>query len=264
VEAALQKIFDKYKDMQKLYKEKKNELKQLIVKARTEAPLQDDEGNETPLKAQLEELAEFETIEQAEVALEEAEDQINRIVADPTVFRQYEKKKQELAAVRDDLEALTSRKEQRKTALESRQEPWEEALKTIISKVDQRFSKYMKELGCVGEVSLTKGDAHADNEEPSFKDYGVEIRVSFREGVKPTVLSARVQSGGERSVSTIMYLMAMQDMMVAPFRCVDEINQGLDERNERLVFRRIVKNSTKPPGPKGPTDHVGQVSVFLE
>ena len=46
--------------------------------------------------------------------------------------------------------------------------------------------------------------------------------------------------------------------MVAPFRCVDEINQGLDERNERLVFKRIVENSTKPPGPNGPTDHCGQ------
>jgi structural maintenance of chromosomes protein 5 len=260
----LKEIAAKYKEVQHHYKEKRNELKKLVIEARNEAPLQDAEGNETPLKAQLEELAEFETIEQAEVALEEAEDQINKVVADPGVFRQYEKKKQEVQAVRDDVEALTSRKEQRKSALESQQEPWEEALKAIISKVDQRFSKYMKELGCVGEVSLTKGNAGADNEEPSFKDYGVEIRVSFREGVKPSVLSARVQSGGERSVSTIMYLMAMQDMMVAPFRCVDEINQGLDERNERLVFRRIVKNSTKPPGPKGPTDHVGQVRACFE
>lgn len=33
------------------------------------------------------------------------------------------------------------------------------------------------------------------------------------------------RSGGERSVSTIMYLMALQEMMVAPFRAVDEINQ---------------------------------------
>jgi len=61
------------------------------------------------------------------------------------------------------------------------------------------------------------------------------------------VLSAQVHSGGERSVSTIMYLMALQNMMVSPFRCVDEINQGLDERNERLVFKRIVENSTTPP-----------------
>lgn len=79
----------------------------------------------------------------------------------------------------------------------------------------------------------------------NFIEWGIEIRVAFRENHKLQVLSARVQSGGERSVSTIMYLMALQDMMVAPFRCVDEINQGLDERNERLVFKRIVTNSTK-------------------
>lgn len=261
-EAKVNETTNKYKDVQTQYKERKNELKRLVAAARTEAPLQDDEGNETPLKALLDQLAEFETIEQAEVALEEAEDQISRVVEDPGVFRLYEKKREELAAVRDDMEALTNRKEQRKNALGSRQEPWEEALKNIITKVDIRFSQYMKELGCVGEVSLTKGESGDENEEPSFRDYGVEIRVSFRDGVKPSVLSARVQSGGERSVSTIMYLMAMQDMMVAPFRCVDEINQGLDERNERLVFRRIVKNSTKPPGPKGPTDHCGQVRAY--
>lgn len=45
--------------------------------------------------------------------------------------------------------------------------------------------------------------------------------------------------------------------MVSPFRCVDEINQGLDDRNERLVFKRIVENSTKPPN-RSPTDHAGQ------
>lgn len=109
-----------------------------------------------------------------------------------------------------------------------------------------------------GEVALTKGES-ADNDDKygNFKDWGIEIRVSFREGVRPSVLSARVQSGGERSVSTIMYLMALQEMMVCPFRCVDEINQGLDDRNERLVFKRIVANSCQPPE-RDPTDHCGQ------
>ena len=133
-------------------------------------------------------------------------------------------------------------------------EPWFETLTKTISKVDKRFWKYMGELGCVGEISLK----HEHDLNFSFKDYAVEIKVSFRRNVAPSVLSSRVQSGGERSVSTIMYLMAMQDMMVSPFRCVDEINQGLDDRNERLVFKRIVENSTQPPGSEGPTDHCGQ------
>ena len=38
--------------------------------------------------------------------------------------------------------------------------------------------------------------------------------------------------------------MAMQDMNHSPFRMVDEINQGMDERNERLVFSRIVACTT--------------------
>jgi hypothetical protein len=50
----------------------------------------------------------------------------------------------------------------------------------------------------------------------------------------------------------------LQELMVSPFRCVDEINQGLDERNERLVFRRIVQNSTKPPEHGNLTSHSGQ------
>jgi len=99
----------------------------------------------------------------------------------------------------------------------------------------------MMELGMAGEVRLAPQAAECQN----FKDWGIEILVKFREKAKLQVLSAQVHSGGERSVSTIMYLMALQELMTAPFRCVDEINQGLDERNERLVFKRIVMDSTR-------------------
>merc|ERR1739845_91077 len=112
----------------------------------------------------------------------------------------------------------------------------------------------MADLGCAGELQLSSGDkevirsGNRTNKEENlgnFKDWGIDIRVKFRSESDLQVLSARVHSGGERSVSTIMYLMSLQDLMVSPFRCVDEINQGLDEQNERLVFRRIVQNSTR-------------------
>lgn len=51
-------------------------------------------------------------------------------------------------------------------------------------------------------------------------------------------------------MSTIMFLMALQDMVKSPFRVVDEINQGMDERNERLVFKRIVENSVGSARPQ--------------
>ena len=65
------------------------------------------------------------------------------------------------------------------------------------------------------------------------------IRV-YREQENLQLLTAQRQSGGERAVSTIFYLMAMQSLSKSPFRVVDEINQGMDPRNERMVHERLV------------------------
>lgn len=42
-------------------------------------------------------------------------------------------------------------------------------------------------------------------------------------------------------MSTIFYLMSLQSLARAPFRVVDEINQGMDPRNERMVHERMVE-----------------------
>ena len=55
-----------------------------------------------------------------------------------------------------------------------------------------------------------------------------------------TQLDSHRQSGGERAVSTIFYLMSLQTLARSPFRVVDEINQGMDPRNERVVHERMV------------------------
>ena len=57
-----------------------------------------------------------------------------------------------------------------------------------------------------------------------------------------SVLDSHRQSGGERAVSTIFYLMALQSLARAPFRVVDEINQGMDPRNERYVLTSFILN----------------------
>lgn len=51
-------------------------------------------------------------------------------------------------------------------------------------------------------------------------------------------------------MSTLMYLMALQKLTSAPFRVVDEINQGMDEKNERLVLDRIVRNCCTSDNPQ--------------
>ena len=64
-------------------------------------------------------------------------------------------------------------------------------------------------------------------------------------GVVLQVLSPERHSGGEKSVATIMYLLSLQGITNTPFRVVDEINQGMDQTNERKVFQAMVDASKK-------------------
>ena len=236
----------------------KRKVKTKKDEAEAVAPIVDENNNELPLKKQLDEL-EVTTLHEVEAALEEAEQKANSIDANPEVIRQYEQLKGEIEETQAKLDEVTDTKDRKTGLIETKRKPWETSLEKHVVRINSLFTKYMQEMQCTGEVRLTKGEStdEDENNTGNFKDWGIQILVSFRENTKAQVLSARVQSGGERSVSTIMYLMALQDMMVAPFRCVDEINQGLDDRNERLVFRRIVENSTRKPK-DSPTDHAGQ------
>lgn len=95
---------------------------------------------------------------------------------------------------------------------------------------------------CAGEVRLDPDpESHPDFSE--FDKYGVQIKVKFRDSEQLHELDAQRQSGGERSVSTMLYLMALQGNTSCPFRVVDEINQGMDPTNERRIFNLIVQSA---------------------
>ena len=201
--------------------------------------------------------------EEVEEALDEAEEKVNQITDNPHIMREYTQRKKDIARLQEQLENVGGEKEMKRNSLQKKLDAWEAALINIVNKVSSKFSAYMKEVGCAGEVRLYTGGAGEARDGDgdviyNFKDWGIEILVKFRENSSLQVLSAQTHSGGERSVSTIMYLMGLQNLMVSPFRCVDEINQGLDERNERLVFKRIVENSTLPAPAEKPDDHCGQ------
>lgn len=58
-----------------------------------------------------------------------------------------------------------------------------------------------------------------------YHNYGIRIKVKYRDSEPLRELTAQHQSGGERSVATMLYVMALQEITQVPFRCVDEINQ---------------------------------------
>jgi structural maintenance of chromosomes protein 5 len=233
-------------------KEKLRKQKDLAL---SEARVLDDNEQPLPLKAILDAVP-VDTVDEARQAIDEAKEKIKQYAANPEVLRMYQQLQDEVALLKADVEKNSSFREEQATKIQTKCDTFVGMLQGKLTDVDKRFSAYMAEMGCTGTLRLKKGGEEG-NEDKGFKHWGLEILVSFREGSKAQVLSAQRHSGGERSVSTIMFLMALQDLMVAPFRTVDEINQGLDDRNERLVFRRIVRNSTVPPRTSS-TDHSGQ------
>jgi len=99
---------------------------------------------------------------------------------------------------------------------------WLTPLKALVSKINVEYARLFQMLGYDGRIELTMPeDKYKTNE------YGIDILVKFRDSSQLTKLNSRTQSGGERSVSTMLYLMALQNICHVPFRCVDEINQGM-------------------------------------
>ena len=116
---------------------------------------------------------------------------------------------------------------------------WRSAVDDVIIRVNDRFGQLFASINCRGSVELGVPANELD-----FDRYELAIKVAFRTGEVPQLLGTR-QSGGERSVSTMLYLLSFQNLARAPLRVVDEINQGMDEEYERRVYALIVETATR-------------------
>lgn len=99
-------------------------------------------------------------------------------------------------------------------------------LRRFIEPIDCHFRNMFNKFNFEGELSI----------DTSKKDWELKIMVKFRKEENLQALSSFRQSGGEKSLSTILFLLALQRCENVPFRLADEINQGMDPHNEKKVF----------------------------
>ncbi|CAO1598916.1 Structural maintenance of chromosomes protein 5 [Xanthoria calcicola] len=151
---------------------------------------------------------------------------------DRGLIKEFESREKRISTLKSNLEGLREELEQAGERIQGVRERWEPELDRLVGLISKSFGENMKEIGCAGEVGVSKED--------DFENWSIKILVKFRETEPLTALDSHRQSGGERAVSTIFYLMSLQSLTRSPFRVVDEINQGMDPRNERLVHRRMV------------------------
>ncbi|KAK7243423.1 hypothetical protein RIF29_38219 [Crotalaria pallida] len=184
------------------------------------------------------------TIEELEASIHDTISQANSILfVNRNILEQYEHRQrqiEDLAAKLEDNKKDSSRCLAEVNDIKGK---WLPTLRNLVAKINESFSHNFQEMAVAGEVSL-------DEHDYDFDQFGILIKVKFRESGQLQNLSAHHQSGGERSVSTIVYLVSLQDLTNCPFRVVDEINQGMDPINERKMFQQLVRAASKPNTPQ--------------
>lgn len=179
-----------------------------------------------------------------------------------SIIKEFEDRERQIQKLREKLSEFETQLADYDHAINEIRGKWEPKLDALVQKISDAFSDSFARIGCAGQVTIDKAeDAPGPNGEPGgsdFDQWSIQIQVKFREHENLSLLDSHRQSGGERAVSTIFYLMALQSLSASPFRVVDEINQGMDPRNERMVHERMVDIACAgPSGGSGSDDDVG-------
>lgn len=174
-----------------------------------------------------------EAVEDASLLHERKLAEANAIVADANHVRNFEALKLRLHGLEATVAERTVSVDGLRSQVTALQIQWGPPLEDAVREIDAKFRDFCREMGIAGEVLIQKS--------PDPALWSIEIMVMFREQHGMHRLSGAVQSGGEKSLTTITYLLSLQQLSRAPFRVVDEINQGLDQKNERKVFLQMNK-----------------------
>lgn len=105
--------------------------------------------------------------------------------------------------------------------LQQQRTEWVTRMRVLVASIHRAFRAGLTRIGKVGQVSLL-----GDETQPLTGRAGVEVKVSFRPGAPPQVLSKQNQSGGERAVTTMMLLLSLRCVSQVPFAVVSRLAAG--------------------------------------
>ena len=172
------------------------------------------------------------------VMLEEVETDLKKKNVKPDTVQKIKDVKVSLDKARKDVLLLRKETSEKTGELERLRKGWISGVRRMVGRVGDKFSDMMARLGYAGQIQLIEG---TNGNELDLRNYGIRILVKFRNDDTFQELTKGTQSGGEKSVTTAVYMMALQGLTQVPFRCVDEINQGMDETNERHVWGMLLE-----------------------
>ncbi|MDG6989254.1 MAG: AAA family ATPase [Nitrososphaerota archaeon] len=115
--------------------------------------------------------------------------------------------------------------------LESRKDVWKRAIEDLVEAVDPSYQAVLSAADASGFIKFEQADA--------IEEAGLDLYVGFRGGA-PTTLDPFTQSGGERSVALMAFILSLQARIVSPLRAMDEFDIHMDPRNREAMFKMIL------------------------
>lgn len=123
--------------------------------------------------------------------------------------------------------------------IEHRKELWRKFLRNLIYDVEPTYNDLLEHVEARGRLALRNLE--------DIRNAELDLYVGFR-GVEATLLDARTQSGGERIVATLAFLLALQRHVRSAFRAVDEFDVHLDPLNRDRMVRLLLNTAASDPG----------------
>jgi chromosome segregation protein len=206
-------------DLQAQVRLAKEELDPMVTQAEQAGP-----SPEPPRKA-VEIMVEIGAIEQQIRPLSSISDDVEKMYSSYTkVYEDLRQKSIQVASNRQEV----------MTELDKRLARWRDVLTVFLEKTTIQYNDILTSVAATGAVRLVSSR--------DIEKCGVEILVGFK-GNAPTPLDAFTQSGGERSIAMMAFLLALQQHIASPFRAIDEFDVHMDPKNRELVTQLIISSS---------------------
>jgi len=129
------------------------------------------------------------------------------------------------------LSQLQENKKSMLVELGSRKEVWKKAMEDLVESVDPSYQAVLSAADASGFIKFEQAD--------TIEDAGLDLYVGFRGGA-PTTLDPFTQSGGERSVALMAFILSLQARIVSPMRAMDEFDIHMDPKNREAMFKMIL------------------------
>jgi structural maintenance of chromosomes protein 5 len=143
-----------------------------------------------------------------------------------------------LEGLKGKLQELQENKKLMLKELEERKKAWRNAVQNLIDEVAPTYQQVLSTVGATGAIRLDVGD--------SVAEAGLQLLVGFK-GAEPSILDPYTQSGGERSVALVAFMLSLQSRIISPLRAMDEFDIHMDPRNREAIFKMILAQGKRNP-----------------